>query len=142
MVTADRPATPRSAGLRYLSIGLAASLAHLLMMIPGYSEQGDFETGTWLGVLAVSVLVAAVVFMFVVPGGGAVTAVALGAVALASVVIFWAGLTLPLAAAAFLVGWHARQRGDRPGLANAALVLAIVSAVALVAIIVGDAVAN
>ena len=142
MVTADRPSTPLSSRLRYLPIGVAASLAHLLMMIPGYSEEGDFELGTWLGVLAVSVLVAAVVFMFVVPGGGAVTGVALGAVALASVVIFWAGLTLPLAAAAFLVGWHARQRGDRPGLANAALGLAIISAVALVAIIVGDAVAN
>jgi hypothetical protein len=49
---------------------------------------------------------------------------------------------LPLASAAFLVGWHARQRGDRPGLANAALVLAIFSTVALVAVIVGDAVAN
>jgi hypothetical protein len=66
----------------------------------------------------------------------------LGAVALVSVLIFWAGFTLPLAVAAGLVGWRARQGGERPGLANAALALAVVAAVALVAIIIGDAVAN
>lgn len=142
MTTADLPASTLSARLRYLPIGVAASLAHLLMMIPGYSVDGTLEWGAWLGMLAVSVAVAAVVFVFVVPGGGAVTGVALGAVALASVLIFWAGVTLPLAVAAGLVGWHTRQRGERSGLANAALALAVVSAVALVAIIIGDAVAN
>jgi hypothetical protein len=92
--------------------------------------------------LVVSLVVAALVFVFVVPGGGAVTGVVLGAVALVSVVVFWAGVTLPLAAAAGLVGWRARQGGERPGLANAALALAAVAAVALVAIIIGDAAAN
>ena len=87
-------------------------------------------------------MVAALVFVFVVPGGGAVTGVVLGAIALVSVLIFWAGVTLPLAVAAGFVGWRARQGGERPGLANAALVLAVVAAVALVAIIIGDAVAN
>jgi hypothetical protein len=90
----------------------------------------------------VSLVVAALVFVFVVPGGGAVTGVVLGAVALVSVVVFWAGFTLPLAVAAGLVGWRGRQGGERPGLANAALALAVVAAVALVAIIIGDAVAN
>jgi hypothetical protein len=113
----------------------------MLMMIPGYSQNG-FELGSWLGALAVSLVVAALVFVFVVPGGGAVTGVVLGAVALVSVLIFWAGVTLPLAVAAGLVGWRARQGGERPGLANAALGLAVVAAVALVAIIIGDAVAN
>jgi hypothetical protein len=141
MTTADLPSSPLSARLRLVPLGLAASLAHMLMMIPGYSEDG-FEWGAWLGVLAVSVVVAAIVFVFVVPGGGSVTGVVLGAVGLASVVIFWAGVTLPLAAAAGLVGWSARQRGERPGLANAALALAVVTAVALVAIIVGDATSN
>jgi hypothetical protein len=51
-------------------------------------------------------------------------------------------VTLPLAAAAGLVGWHTRRRGERAGLANAAITLAVVSPLALVAIIVGDAVAN
>jgi hypothetical protein len=127
--------------LRYLAVGVAASLAHMLMMIPGYSEDG-FDVGAWLGTLVVSLVVAALVFVFVVPGGGAVTGVVLGAIALASVLIFWAGVTLPLAVAAGLVGWRARQGGERPGLATTALVLAVVAAVALVAIIIGDAVAN
>jgi hypothetical protein len=128
--------------LRYLAVGVAASLAHMLMMIPGYSENGEFEAGAWLGTLVVSLVVAALVFVFVVPRGGAVTGVVLGAIALVSVLIFWAGVTLPLAVAAGLVGWRARQGGERPGLANAALVLAVVAAVALVAIIIGDAIAN
>jgi hypothetical protein len=127
--------------LRYLAVGIAASLAHMLMMIPGYSEDG-FDSGAWLGTLVVSLVVAALVFVLVVPGGGAVTGVVLGAIALVSVLIFWAGVTLPLAVAAGLVGWRARQGGERPGLATAALVLAVVAAVALVAIIIGDAVAN
>lgn len=142
MTTADLPASPHASRPRYLAIGAAASLAQMLMMIPGYNEDGEFQLGVWLGVLAVSLVVAAVVFVFVVPGGGAVTGVVLGAVSLASVLIFWAGVTLPLAAAAGLVGWRARQRGERPGLANAALALAVAAAIALVAIIIGDAVAN
>jgi hypothetical protein len=141
LTTAELPASPPISRLRYLAVGAAASLAQMLMMIPGYSEDG-FELGSWLGVLAVSLVVAALVFVFVVPGGGAVTGVVLGAVALVSVVIFWAGFTLPLAVAAGLVGWRARQGSERPGLANAALALAVVAAVALVAIIIGDAVAN
>jgi hypothetical protein len=142
MTTADPPTSPLTSRLTYVPVGVAASLVHLLMMIPGYSEDGALQWGAWLGVLAVSAVVAALVFVFVVPGGGAVTGVVLGAVGLASVLIFWAGVTLPLAAAAGLVGWHARQRADRPGLANASLALAVVSIIGLVAIIIGDAAAN
>jgi hypothetical protein len=68
--------------LRYLAVGAAASLAQMVMMIPSYSEDG-FELGSG-SVLAVSLVVAALVFVFVVPGGGAVTGVVLGAVALVS----------------------------------------------------------
>jgi hypothetical protein len=114
----------------------------MLMMIPGYNEDGEFMTGEFLVVLAISFVVGALVFLFVVPGGGAMTAVVLAVVALLSILVFWAGLTLPLAAAGGLTAWRARQGGDRPGLATAALVLASVAAVALVAVIIGDAVAN
>jgi hypothetical protein len=62
--------------------------------------------------------------------------------ALLSVIVFWAGLTLPIAAAAAVTGWRARQRGDRRGLATAAVALAAMSAVALIAIIILDAVSN
>jgi hypothetical protein len=91
MTTADLPASPPSSRLLNLSIGVAASLAQMLMMIPGYSENGYFEPGAWLGVLAVWLVVAVAVFVFVVPRAGAVTGAVLGAVALASVLIFWAG---------------------------------------------------
>jgi hypothetical protein len=63
----------------------------------------------------------------------------LGVLALLSVFVFWAGLTLPIAAAAAVTGWRERQHGDRRGLATAAVALAAVSAVALVAIIIVDA---
>ncbi len=142
MTTADLHTSPLSTRLHYLPIGAAAALAHMLMMIPGYSEDEGFDAGAWFGVLAVVLVVTAVVFVFVVPRGGAVTGAVLGVVALASVVVFWAGFTLPLAAAAGLVGWHARQRGERAGLANTALGLAAVATIALVAIIIGDAAAN
>ena len=141
MTTALPSAAPSSSRLRYLSVAVAASVIHLLMMIPGYSEDG-FQTITWLTVLAVSVVVGVLVFAFVVPRAGAVTSLVLGVVALLSVLVFWAGLTLPIAAAAGLSGWRERQRGDRPGIATAAVVLAAVAVVALVVIIIADAVSS
>ena len=134
-------ATPWTRG-RYLGIAVAASVAHMLMMIPGYNEDGEFDTTGYLSVFVVSLVVSALVFTFIVPRGGAVAALILSAVALASVVIFWAGLTLPLAAAGGVAAWRARQAGDRVGMATAALALSVVVAVALVAIIIGDAVSN
>jgi hypothetical protein len=70
------------------------------------------------------------------------TALVLSVVALASLLIFWAGLSLPLAAAGAVAAWRARQAGDRVGRATAALAVSVVTAVALVAIIIGDAVSN
>jgi len=133
---------PIASRLRYLPIAVAASIVHLLMMIPGYSDDGEFQVVEWLSILAFSLVVGLLVFAFVVPGAGAVSGVVLAALALATVVVFWAGLTLPLAAAAALVGWQARQRGERVGLATAALVLSGVAVIALVAIIIGDAVSS
>jgi hypothetical protein len=131
--------TPR---LHYLAWAAAATTAHMLMMIPGYSEDGKFQTGEYLTIFAISLVVSLSVFLLVVPGGGAVTAMVLAVVALVSVLGFWAGLTLPLAAAGGLTAWRARQRDERSGLATAALALSIVAAAALVAVIVGDAAAN
>ena len=37
----------------------------------------------------------------------------LGGVALLSVIVFWMGLTLPIAAAAAVIGWRERHRSDR-----------------------------
>jgi hypothetical protein len=142
MTTAMPSAAPSYSRLRYLSVAVAASVIHLLMMIPGYSEGGKFDAGAWFAVLAVSLVVGLLVFAFLVPRAGAVTSLVIGVVALLSVLVFWAGLTLPIAAAAAVAGWRERQRGERRAIATAAVVLAAVSAVALIAIIIGDAVAN
>jgi hypothetical protein len=142
MTAAAPSAAPSWSRLRYLSVAVAASVIHLLMMIPGYSEGGEFQTGTWLTVLAISIVVGVVVFAFVVPRAGAVTSLVIGVLALLSVLVFWAGLTLPVAAAAAVTGWRERQRGDRRGVATAAVVLAAVAVVALIVIIISDAVTN
>jgi hypothetical protein len=114
----------------------------MLMMIPGYNEDGSFQTTEWVVILLISLVLAGLLFTFVVPGGGAVTAMVLGAVALVSVLVFWAGLTLPLAAAGAVTAWRARASADRSGLATVALAVSVAAAVALVAIIIGDAVSS
>ena len=139
MTTASAPLSTPVSRARYLLIGAAAALAHALLMIPGYSEDGEFQLGEWLVMLVISLVVAAAVFTFVVPKGGAVSGLVLAVVALVSVVVFWAGLTLPLAAAAAVISWRSRVAGERSGLATAALAIAIVAELALVAIIIGDA---
>jgi hypothetical protein len=142
MTTAMPSAAPSTSRLRYLPVAVAASVIHLLMVIPGYSEPGTFQIGEWLIVLAISIVVGLLVFAFVVPGAGAVTGLVLAVVALLTAAVFWAGLTLPLAAAAATASWNARQRGDQRGIATAALALAAVAVVALIAIIIGDVVSN
>ena len=142
MTTSIPSAVPTPSRLQYLSIAVAASVIHLLIMIPGYRENGRFEAGPWFSMLAISLVVGLALFAFVVPRAGAVAGLVLGVVALLSVLVFWTGLTLPIAAAAAVTGWRERQRSDRRGLATAAVALAAVSAVALIAIIIGDAVSN
>jgi hypothetical protein len=119
-----------------------ASVVHMLMMIPGYNEDGEFQTADFAVILAISLAVSILLFLFAVPGGGATTALVIAVVALASVLVFWAGLTLPLAAAGAVTAWRSRQSGDRPGMATAALALSALAAVALVAVIIGDATAD
>ena len=142
MTTAVPSATPHVSRARYLLLAVAASLVHLAMMIPGYSEGGSFEATAWLIVLAISLAVSLLLFWFLVPNAGAVTGLVLGIATVASVLVFWAGITLPLAAASATIGWRARQGPDRRTLGNVALALSALSVVALVAIIVGDAIAN
>jgi hypothetical protein len=125
---------------RYLLIAAVAAIAQMLMMIPGYSEDGQFLYGEWLVVLLISLVVSASLFTFVVPKGGAISALVLATVAVASLVVFWAGLTMPFAAAAAVIARRSRTSGERTGMATAALAISIVAAVALVATIVGDAV--
>jgi hypothetical protein len=139
MTTASTPLHVPASRARLLVIAAAASIAQMLMMIPGYSEDGEFQTSDWLVVLLISLVFAGLLFTFVVPRGGAVTALVLGILAVASVVVFWAGLTLPLAAAGAVTAWRLRAAGNRGAIVTAALALSVVAAVALVAVIIGDA---
>ena len=138
MTTAVPTPRPHASRLHLLPMAVVASVVHLLLMIPGYSEDGSLQVGPWAAGLVFSLAVSLVLFLGVVPGRGAVTGVVLGGVALVSVVVFWAGVTLPFAAAAGILGWHAYS-GRRRMLAALTLGLAASSAVALVAIIYGDA---
>ena len=142
MTTAVPSATPHESRIRDLGLAVAASVVQMAMMIPGYNEDGSFQTAEWFIMLAVSLAVGLLIFAFVVPRGGTVTGLVLGVLALLSVLVFWAGVTLPLAAAAAVVGWRARQAGDQGTQATVVLALSALSAVGLVAIIIGDAVAN
>ena len=142
MTAASAPLPTPVSRTRYLLIAAVAAIVQMLMLIPGYSEDGEFQVGEWLIVLLISLILSAALFTFVVPNGGAVSALVLAIAALVSVLVFWAGLTLPLAAAAAVTSWRSRASGERLGMATAALAVSLVAAAAVVAIIIGDAVAN
>lgn len=147
-MSADLPAASPSTGswTRPLPIGLAAWLLHVLIMIQGYNENesGDgFDTVPFLIMAALSLVITLLLFRFVVPGGGAKTALVLAIVAaVAAVVAFWAMFSLPIAAAAAVVALRERERPEDRTLATVALVIAVLAAVATIAITIGDYVAN
>lgn len=142
-IAASSPTHRSPAGMRLLPLGFAASLLHALMLVPGYSQDDGFEPGEWGGMLAVSLVVAGIVFLAVVPRGGPRTAVVLGALALlAGVVAFWAALAFPLAAAAIAVGRRTGPDGQRPRAASVGLGLGALAVVATVGITIWDALAN
>lgn len=135
-------ATPYLTRSRTVMVAIAASAIQMLMLVPGYSEDGSLQVGEWLIVLAISCAISVALFLFVVPKAGVAVGIVLGAIGVVSVLVFWAGITLPLAAAAGFVGWQLRRGGDRATGPVVVLALAVLATVALVAIIIGDAVAN
>jgi hypothetical protein len=142
MTAEPAPAAASAGRNQLLGIAAAASILHMLMMIPGYNEDGDFDAAAWVVVLIISLVVSCALFLLVVPRANPVAALALSLVALVSVLVFWAGLTLPLAAAGGFTAWQARAGGNRSGLVMAALAISVVAAVAVVGIIIGDAASN
>ena len=142
MTTALRTPTHRmSPRLRYLPIGIAASVLQGLIMIPGYNDDGTWDNA-WFSMLVMSLIVATVVFIFVVPNGGAVSALVLGILSLLGAVAFWAMFSFPIAAGAGVLGLRARREGSRRTMANVALGLAAFAVAATVAITIGDAISN
>ena len=127
---------------RAVMVAITASAIQMLMLVPGYSEDGSFQVGEWLVVLTISLVLSVALFLFAVPRGGVIAGIVLGALALLSVLVFWAGITLPLAAASAAVGWRLRREGNAAAGPRVVRVLAALAIVAFVAIVIGDAVAN
>lgn len=123
-------------------MAVGAVVIHMGAMVPGFREDGIFQTTDFVIITAISAVVAAVVFAFPVRMASTGWAMGLAVSALVSVLAFWAGLTLPLAAGAVALALRARARGDRPGLAQGALAVAVLAIIGLAAIIIGDALAN
>ncbi len=140
MTTAMPTATPHSR-TRLLPLAVGASVAQMLMLIPGYNDAESFQTGAWISVLVVSLALSLLLFLVVVPGRGPVTGIVLGVLSLLTVVVFWAGVTLPLAAAAGAAAWTGFS-GRQDSKALTGLSLAVLSTFAVVAIIIVDAVSN
>ena len=106
----DTPDLTRS---RSVIVAIAASVVQMLMMIPGYSEDESFQFGEWLVVLAISWRCSALrSSCSPFPGVASLRASCWGRLALVSVLVFWAGITLPLAAAAAAVAWRLRRGGN------------------------------
>ena len=116
---------------RNLLAAASVVVAAILTAIGTFSG-GDEDFATWLIVVAVFLVGAAVVFWLVVPrverfGRGALILAILGAIALA---IFWTGLPPVFAGGAALLALAARERGTETGMATAALVIAGLTVVA------------
>ena len=127
---------------RTVMVAIAISAIQMLLLVPGYSEDGSFQVGEWLVVLAISLVLSVALFLFAVPRGGVIAGIVLGALAVLSVLVFWAGITLPLAAASAAVGWRLRRAGNTAAGPLVVLALAVLATVAFVAIVITDAVAN
>jgi hypothetical protein len=113
------------------------AVAAVLTAIGSFSGSGDDELRTWLVVLAVTAVAVGILFWVVVPrleGGLGGAALVVAIVAVVSLVVFWMGLPVPIAAAAACLGLDARDRpGARPLYVNGAF--AISSIVVVLAVI-------
>ncbi len=118
---------------RRIPFALAALVvAAILTAIGTFRGDDEHSLRTWLVVLAISVVGAAIVFWGIVPrvdrfGRGALILAVVGAL---SLVVFWTGLPPIFAGGAALLALAARERGAETGMASAALVLAALTVVA------------
>ena len=140
MHAAASSSAPSSTRTRHLATAVAASVLQAVVMIPSYAAGEEFRVGEFAAVLGFSLVVSIALFLFLVPNGGAVTAVVLGALALAGVLVFWALISFPLAAAAATVAVRQRARPEQRTLATVGLVLAVLAVLGVVAAVLTDGV--
>jgi hypothetical protein len=133
--TVDLDRSDAARGVDRLPFALGSFLiSAVLMAIGSFSGNDDHAWRQWLIVLAVSAVVTAIVFWFIVPrinnlSRGALILAIVGAV---TIVVFWLGIPVIFAGAAALLALQARRGGATPRSASVALVIAALVVVAAV----------
>jgi len=130
-----------ASGVDRLPFALGSFLiSAVLTAIGSFGGDDDHAWRQWLIVLAVSAVVTAIVFWFIVPRidnlpRGALILAIVGAV---TIVVFWLGIPVIFAGAAALLALQARRRGGTSRSASVALLIAaLVIAAAVVLAFVG-----
>jgi hypothetical protein len=126
-----------------LGIGVAASVLAALGLAAANFLGADGENGgvgPYIGTLAASIAIAAVVFGWAIPRSERPARAGLIAAALAllSLPVFWTGLPYVLGPAAIAYGLIGRARSEGRGAATVAVVLGALATVAAVAAVVVD----
>ena len=125
-------------------VALVTSAAFTALGVFGDGTDGaDHGAGGFLVVLAVSAVAVGILFGLVVPralAGTRSAAVGLGLsiAGLLLVLVFWSGLTPPLAIAGMLLGAHARRTGQRAGAGGTAVAIGALALLGYVAVYVSD----
>ncbi|HZR94560.1 MAG TPA: hypothetical protein VFA56_02630 [Gaiellaceae bacterium] len=137
--TAQRAVGPVAVAAIAAAVGFAA--------LGAYGEAGSKDTKAFLIVLAVVAIGAAAVFGYIVPRGlgreaAGVTALALSAAGLLTVIVFWSGLPPILGAAGLLLGYAGWNASSGRRLHRGAAILGALALVADVAVVLGDWLAN
>jgi hypothetical protein len=106
----------------------------VLTAIGSFSGDDEHAWRQWLIVLAISAVVAAIVFWVVVPRisnlpRGALVLAIIGAV---TIVVFWLGIPVLFAGAAALLALEVRRRGTPSTAASAALLIAALTTIAAI----------
>jgi hypothetical protein len=135
--TAELDRSEAAGGVERLPFALGSFvISAVLTAIGSFSGNDDHAWRQWLIVLAVSAVVTAIVFWFVVPRidnlpRGALILAIVGAV---TIVVFWLGLPVIFAGAAALLALQARRGGATSRAASIALLIAALVVVAAVAL--------
>jgi hypothetical protein len=123
----------------------AVAIAVVLSAIGTYADPSESEQGTreFLIVCAIIAIGAVAVFGWVVPKmlertSPGTPAIVLAVLGLLSVVLFWTGLPPILAVGGGLLGWSGRNAARGAGRCRAALVIAMLTVIADVAITLSD----
>ena len=135
-----QPLPPRSVGVTAL---VAIASAAILAAWGTFSGDEDSGFGDYWPVLLIIGVLAAIVYLWVVPRAArgtwsmAKTGLVLSVLGLLTVVVFWSGAPPIFAFGGIRLGYYGR-RGAESGLATGALVVGLLALVADIVIYIGD----